>query len=91
MPFPGIGNSEADSSMKKIKRLMAIAGILLLAALYVITLVLALTDDPNTMNAFRASIYCTVLIPVLIWAYTFIYKLLKNNRPGTPADAKKEE
>ena len=70
--------------MKKIKRLMAIAGILLLAALYVITLVLAL-------NAFRASIYCTVLIPVLIWAYTFIYKLLKNNRPGTPADAKKEE
>ncbi|MEY8331523.1 hypothetical protein AALB53_00085 [Lachnospiraceae bacterium 47-T17] len=77
--------------MKKIKRLMAIAGILLLAALYVITLVLALTDDPNTMNAFRASIYCTVLIPVLIWAYTFIYKLLKNNRPGTPADAKKEE
>ena len=77
--------------MKKIKRLMAIAGILLLAALYVITLVLTLTDDPNTMNAFRASIYCTVLIPVLIWAYTFIYKLLKNNRPGTPADAKKEE
>ena len=77
--------------MKKIKRLMAIAGILLLAALYVITLVLALTDDPNTMNAFRASIYCTVLMTVRIWAYTFIYKLLKNNRPGTPADAKKEE
>lgn len=64
--------------MKTIKRILAIAGSLLLVALYVITIVLALTDDPNTMNAFRASIYCTVLVPVLIWAYSFIYKLLKN-------------
>ena len=50
----------------------------------------------NFLTAFRkdlrkhAAIYI-MLIPVLIWAYTFIYKLLKNNRPGTPADAKKEE
>ena len=56
MPFPGIGNSEGDSSMKKIKRLMAIAGILLLAALYVITLVLALTDDPNAFMVFGSSV-----------------------------------
>ena len=49
------------------------------AVLPIITIVLALTDDPNTMNAFRASVYCTFLVPVLIWAYTFIYKLLKNN------------
>lgn len=66
--------------MKTIKRILAIAGSLLLVALYVITIVLALTDDPNTMNAFRASIYCTVLVPVLIWAYSFIYKLLKNDK-----------
>lgn len=65
--------------MKKIKRILAIIGIILLVSLYVITIVLALTDDPNTMNAFRASVYCTFLVPVLIWAYTFIYKLLKNN------------
>ena len=65
--------------MKKIKRILASIGIILLVSLYVITIVLALTDDPNTMNAFRASVYCTFLVPVLIWAYTFIYKLLKNN------------
>lgn len=52
---------------------------------------LALTDDPNTMHAFRASIYCTVLIPVLIWAYTFIYRLLKNNYGATPDEPKKRE
>ena len=65
--------------MKKVKQILAIIGIVLLVSLYVITLVLALTDDPNTMTVFRASLYCTFLIPVLIWAYTFIYKLLKNN------------
>jgi len=65
--------------MKKIRRILAVIGIVLLVSLYVVTLVLALTDDPGTMNAFRASVYCTVLVPVLIWAYTFIYKLLKNN------------
>ena len=64
--------------MKKVKQILAIIGIVLLVSLYVITLVLALTDDPNTMTVFRASLYCTFLIPVLIWAYTFIYKLLKN-------------
>ena len=76
--------------MKKIKRLLAVIGILLLASMYMLTLVLAIIDDPGTMNAFRASIYCTVLVPVLIWAYTFIYKLLKNNYGDTPAEKKKE-
>jgi dolichyl-phosphate-mannose--protein O-mannosyl transferase len=65
--------------MKKIQRILAVIGILLLVALYAATLVLALTDDPATMDLFRASIYCTVIVPVLIWAYSFIYKLLKNN------------
>lgn len=73
--------------MKKVKRVLAIVGILFLLSLYVITLVLALTDDPNTMDAFRASVYCTFLIPVLIWAYTFIYKLLKSNYGDAPSDA----
>ena len=72
--------------MKKTKRILAIIGILLLVSLYVVTLVLALTDDPNTMAVFRASLYCTFLIPVLIWAYTFIYKLLKNNYGNKTSD-----
>ncbi len=75
--------------MKTVKRILAIIGIVLLASLYVITIVLALTDDPNTMNAFRASIYCTVLVPVLIWAYAFIYRLLKND--NNEKNEKKDE
>lgn len=63
--------------MKKVKRILAIIGCILLVAMYVVTIVLAVIDDPNTMNAFRASIYCTIIVPVLIWAYSFIYRLLK--------------
>ena len=63
--------------MKKVKQILAIIGCILLVSMYVVTIVLAVTDDPNTMNAFRASIYCTIIVPVLIWAYSFIYRLLK--------------
>lgn len=76
--------------MKKVKQIMAIIGILLLVALYVTTLVLALTDNPDTMNAFRASVYCTVTVPVLIWAYTFIYKLVHRDN-GSIQDSIQDE
>ncbi len=76
--------------MKNVKRILAIIGILLLVSLYVITLVLALTDDPHTMSAFRASLYCTFLVPVLLWTYTFIYKLLKNNYGKHPSEEDKK-
>ena len=65
--------------MKKTKRILAILGCVLLIALYVSTLVFALTGSEDAMNLFRASIYATVVVPVLIWAYTFIYRLLKNH------------
>ena len=29
------------------------------------------------MSMFEASVVATILIPVLLWTYTFIYKLLK--------------
>lgn len=65
--------------MKKIKRLLAILGCVLLVSLYISTLVFALIGSNNAMNLFRASIYATIVLPVLIWAYTFIYRLLKDH------------
>lgn len=62
--------------MKKIKQILAVAGIVLLVILYLSTLVCAITDNTGTMRMFKASIFATVVIPVLIWAYTFIYKLI---------------
>ena len=65
--------------MKKAKKILAIIGVILLVALYVTTLIFAITDNTGTMSMFVASVVATVVIPVLIWAYTFIFKLLKKH------------
>lgn len=64
--------------MKLVKRIMAIIGIILLVGMYAATLIFAITGDPKTMNMFKASIFASIVVPVLIWAYGFIYKLLKD-------------
>lgn len=63
--------------MKKAKRILALLGCIILLALYVSTLVFALIGSENAINCFRASIYATIVVPVLVWAYTLIYRLLK--------------
>lgn len=65
--------------MKKVKQILAIIGVILLVGLYLSTLILAIFGNSNTMNLFIASIVATVIIPVLIWAYSMIYRLLKDH------------
>ena len=65
--------------MKKAKQVLAILGIILLVSLYFITLICAITDNTATMQVFMASVFATVVIPVLIWAYSFIYRLIRKN------------
>ena len=72
--------------MKKGKQILAITGIILLVSLYIITLICAITDNTATMRVFMASIFASIVIPVLIWAYSFIYRLIKKD-----ADEKKQE
>lgn len=66
--------------MKKVKQILALMGVLLLVALYLTTLVFAITDNSGTMELFFASVVATILIPVLLWAYTFIYRLFKKKK-----------
>lgn len=63
--------------MKKIKRILAILGAIILAGLYISTIVCALSSNENYMDMLMASV--TVIIPVLIWAYSFVYKMVKKN------------
>ena len=62
--------------MKKAKRILAIVGIIVLVGLYLTTLACAIFAKENVMNLLMASVYATVVIPVLIWAYSLIYKLM---------------
>ena len=65
--------------MKKTKRILAIIGIVLLAGMYISTLVFAFIDHSKTMWLLKSSIACTILVPVLLYAYNLIYRLLKRD------------
>ncbi|MEE1101347.1 MAG: hypothetical protein U0K86_07680 [Agathobacter sp.] len=61
------------------KRIFAILGVILLVALYVITFIMAITDNTSTMRMFEAAVIATIIIPTLMWIYAFIYRLLNKN------------
>ena len=61
--------------MNKIKRLLAIICIILLLGMYVITFVMSIVDDPNTMTIFRGCIALTIFIPVVAYIYICLHKL----------------
>ena len=65
--------------MKKVKQIIALVGVIVLVGLYAGTLVLACIGGERATELLKASIYATIVLPVLLWAYSFIYKLLKNH------------
>lgn len=69
--------------MKKVKRILALVGAILLFGMYASTLVFALIDHSSTMGLLKASIACTIIRPVLLYAYTLVYKIAKgSDKPG---------
>lgn len=62
--------------MKKIQQLLAIFGIILLVGLYLSTLVLAVLGK-NFFPLFMAALFASMALPVLLWLYGFLYKMLK--------------
>lgn len=51
----------------KSKQILAIIGIVLLVSMYVITLVLAFVDKSAMSSWFMASLFCTAVVPILLW------------------------
>lgn len=66
--------------MKKIKRILAVTGALLLAGMYVSTLVFALIKSPAALAWLKASVACTILFPVMLYGYIIVYRVL-NGKP----------
>ncbi len=60
--------------MKNIKQLLAIIGVGLLAGIYVLTFILSLADHSKTGSMLMSSLYATVVIPVLLYAFMLVYK-----------------
>ena len=63
--------------MKKLKRFTALIGAILLFALYASTLVLAMIGSDASADLLRIAVVTTIVLPVLLWAYSLIYRVLK--------------
>ncbi|HIS31065.1 MAG TPA: hypothetical protein IAB44_05870 [Candidatus Limivivens intestinipullorum] len=74
--------------MEKGKRILAWAGILLLAGMYLLTLVFALIDSEWAGMLFRGCVACTILVPVILYAYILVYRMLKKKKNEPPQDSK---
>lgn len=66
--------------MEKFKRILALTGVIFLVSLYIITFIAAIFTTPYSDSLFKASIFCTVLIPIILYAYILIYKLVKKKK-----------
>ena len=67
----------------KAKQILAILGIIILVGIYLASLIFALIDHPLKSSLLQASLYATVVIPVLIYAFLFIGKLLRKDDEET--------
>lgn len=62
--------------MKKIKQIAAIVMCVLLVGMYVASFVAAIFAKPQAHGLFMASVGMTIMLPLLLYAYTIIYRVL---------------
>jgi hypothetical protein len=67
------------SKYTKGQRILAMTGVILLALLYIATLISALLATPATHTLFRVSILSSILVPLLIWGYMLVAKMFSRN------------
>ncbi len=70
------------------RQIVAIVGVVLLALLYIITLIAAILDNSSSAQWFRACLAGTLVIPLLIWIYSWMYGRLTGKAAlGDPAES----
>lgn len=66
------------------RQIAALLCVILLAGLYLATLLVACLDIPNWDRLFAACIIASVGLPILLWIYIRLYDRMKEKRPETP-------
>ena len=66
--------------MKKMKQILAILGIVLILGLNVLLVFAAGTASEDGMGMFGGAVVAVVMIPILLWIYLYIYKMIKKRR-----------
>lgn len=78
--------------MDKIKRIASVIGIVLISSMYIISLISALIASKNAPGLFLASLFSTVVIPIMIYGFITVYKYVhKDDDKKLSDDIKKED
>ena len=70
--------------MKKMKRIFALAGVILLIGLVILTLYFAVTGS----RYFMSSLFCMLMVPLMMYVYMFVYRMVKGDSAGEDEDTK---
>ena len=73
-----------NSKTSKTKRILAAIGAILLFGMYAGTLVFALINHPAAQGLLKASIACTIILPVLLYAFILVYRIIKKDEKTDP-------
>lgn len=63
--------------MKRLKQIMAVIAIVIILGLYLTTLILAILGNSVSHSLFLASLYATVIVPVMLYIILWLAKLLR--------------
>lgn len=64
----------------QLQRILALAGVVLLVSLYILTFIAALTASPSSNGFFMASLFSTVAVPGLLYAMNLVYQMLSKKQ-----------
>lgn len=81
-------NEKKKKSRPTSKQVVAMIGVILLILLYVMTLILALADNSASHSFFAMSLAGTLVIPIIIFLYTWMYGRITGKKAiGDPDSA----
>ena len=64
----------------KVRRILALVGVVLLVGMYLVTLIAAITSSPQSPALFKASLVCTMLVPIMLYGYQLMYKVMNQRK-----------
>ena len=75
-----------EDKKKKSVRIAALFGVILLVALYLLTLIFAIFDFDGKGQLFRACLFATIGVPILIWIYIWLYGVVTGKKTMSTVD-----
>lgn len=73
----------------KLKRILALIGVVCLALMYILTLVFSLMEGELAADLFKVSVILTLIIPVLLYVYNMFFRYFQKR--GEELRAEHEE